>query len=88
MKISTLQYKGYSAKIFNISKNEDISDMIGECNIALPNSSLISSLEAKFNTETKLIDEENEISIQVLDEVKNIIYSLQGKAKINKRTKN
>ncbi|MCI7224338.1 MAG: hypothetical protein MR477_08670, partial [Fusobacterium sp.] len=87
MKISTLQYKGYSAKIFNISKNEDISDMIGECNIALPNSSLISSLEAKFNTETKLIDEENEISIQVLDEVKNIIYSLQGKAKINKRTK-
>lgn len=87
MKISTLQYKNYSAKIFNISKNEDISDMVGECNIALPTSSLISSLEAKFNTETKLIDEENEISIQVLDEVKNIIYSLQGKAKINKRTK-
>lgn len=59
MKISTLQYRGYKAKIMNISKNEDISDMVGECSIALPNSSVISVIEAKFTLDSKLIDDGN-----------------------------
>lgn len=70
----------YTAKIFNISKDEDISDYIDHINISFPDIREISSLIAKFNLDENLIDKGNEISIEVLDEVGNTIYSLTGEA--------
>ncbi len=87
MEISTLQYKGYTAKVTNVSKGEDVTDWVSECNISLPNTSLISSMEAKFQLNDKKIDKGNEVKIEILDEIKNILYSLQGEAHISKRTK-
>ena len=78
----------YIAKIENLSKNKDITDYIDDCNITLPKTSEISSMEASFVIEEKLIDTGNEVKIEVLDENKKVLYSLQGKATLEKRNKN
>ena len=77
----------YIAKIENLSKNKDITDYIDDCNITLPKTSEISSMEASFVIEEKLIDTGNEIKIEVLDEKKKVLYSLEGKATLEKRNK-
>lgn len=77
----------YTAKILNISKNLDISNFISECNISLPKTNEISSMSANFTLDEKLIDTGNEIRIEILDEVDNILYSLQGLATLEKRNK-
>ena len=77
----------YVAKIINISKNKDITDYIDDCNITLPKTSEISSMEASFVIEEKLIDTGNEVKIEVLDEKKKVLYSLQGKATLERRNK-
>ena len=78
----------YIAKIENLSKNKDITDYIDDCNITLPKTSEISSMEASFVIEERLIDTGNEVKIEVLDENKKVLYSLQGKATLEKRNKN
>lgn len=77
----------YTAKIINISKNIDLSNFISECNISLPKTNEISSMSANFTLDEKLIDTGNEIRIEILDEVDNILYSLQGLATLEKRSK-
>lgn len=77
----------YVARITNISKNEDITDYIDSCNITLPKTSEISSMDASFTLEEKLIDTGNEIKIEVIDEVGNLIYTMQGMATLEKRNK-
>ncbi|PGH20631.1 hypothetical protein RN96_10680 [Fusobacterium polymorphum] len=77
----------YIAKIVNLSKNKDITDYIDDCNITLPKTSEISSMEASFVIEEKLIDTGNEVKIEVLDEKKKVLYSLQGKATLERRNK-
>ena len=66
----------YVAKITNISKDSDITDYIDSCNITLPKANEISSMEANFILDEKLVDTGNE--------VKNYIYLLYYK-KINQR---
>jgi len=87
MKLSTLTYKGYTGRVVNVSQSKDITDYVEECYITLPNSSYISSMEAKFTLYEKLIEAGNEVRIEVLDEVENVIYLLHGKATIPKRSK-
>ena len=77
----------YVAKITNISKDSDITDYIDNCDITLPKTSEISSMEASFVIEEKLIDTGNEVKIEVLDEKKKVLYSLEGKATLEKRNK-
>lgn len=77
----------YIAKIFNISKNIDITDYIDNCNITLPRTSEISSMEASFILDEKLVDSGNEVKIEILDEVGNLLYELQGMATLEKRNK-
>ena len=77
----------YVAKITNISKNKDITDYIDSCNIALPKANEISSMEANFILDEKLVDTGNEIKIEVIDEVGNLLYELEGMATLEKRNK-
>ena len=77
----------YVAKITNISKNSDITDYIDSCNITLPKASEISSMEANFILDEKLVDTGNEVKIEILDEVGNILYTLEGMATLEKRNK-
>jgi len=71
----------YTAKITNISKNNDITEYIDSCNIILPKANEISSMIGKFDLDKKLIDIGNEIRIEIIDEVGNILYTLQGMAR-------
>lgn len=87
MALSTLNYRGYTAKIFNISQNKDITDYIDDCNISLPKTNTISSIEARFSLDEKVIENKNEIKIEILDEIGNILYKIQGMANINRRNK-
>lgn len=80
MELSTLENRGYKARITNISKDMDITDNIVECSISLPKSKYISSMECKFNLDEKLVDVGNEVRIEILDEVGNTIYTTQGEA--------
>ncbi len=73
----------YTARIFNITQNKDISDYVSEINIDMPKAREISSMIAKFVLDEKLITSGNKIKIEVLDEVVNIIYSLSGEATLN-----
>lgn len=77
----------YTAKITNLSKNKDITDYIDDCNITLPKTSEISTMVASFILEENLINIGNEIKIEVLDENKKVLYSLQGKATLERRNK-
>ena len=77
----------YMAKITNISKNKDITDYIDSCNITLPKANEISSMEANFILDEKLVDTGNEVKIEILDEVDNILYTLEGMATLEKRNK-
>ena len=77
----------YVAKITNISKNKDITDYIDNCNITLPKASEISSMEANFILDEKLVDTGNEVKIEIFDEVGNILYTLEGMATLEKRNK-
>lgn len=87
MQLSTLRYQGYTARITNLSTMEELQDWVSECNITLPQSNLISSMEARFQLEEKKINKGNEIKIEILDDVGNVLYTLQGEANIPKRTK-
>lgn len=87
MQLSTLRYQGYTARITNLSTTEELQDWVSECNITLPQSNLISSMEARFQLEEKKINKGNEIKIEILDDVGNVLYTLQGEANIPKRTK-
>lgn len=87
MQLSTLRYQGYTARITNLSTTEELQDWVSECNIALPQSNLISSMEARFQLEEKKINKGNEIKIEILDDVGNVLYTLQGEANIPRRTK-
>ena len=87
MQLSTLQYQGDTARITNLSTMEELQDWVSECNITLPQSNLISSMEARFQLEEKKINKGNEIKIEILDDVGNVLYSLQGEANIPRRTK-
>ncbi|AYV93778.1 hypothetical protein BSQ88_08895 [Fusobacterium necrophorum subsp. funduliforme] len=87
MQLSTLRYQGYTARITNLSTMEELQDWVSECNITLPQSNLISSMEARFQLEEKKINKGNEVKIEILDDVGNVLYSLQGEANIPKRTK-
>lgn len=87
MQLSTLRYQGYTARITNLSTMEELQDWVSECNITLPQSNLISSMEARFQLEEKKINKGNEIKIEILDDVGNVLYSLQGEANIPRRTK-
>jgi len=78
----------YTAKITNISKNNDITEYIDSCNIILPKANEISSMIGKFDLDKKLIDIGNEIRIEIIDEVGNILYTLQGMASLERRNKN
>jgi len=66
---------------------EELQDWVSECNITLPQSNLISSMEARFQLEEKKINKGNEIKIEILDDVGNVLYTLQGEANIPRRTK-
>ena len=77
----------YVAKITNISKNKDITDYIDNCNITLPKASEISSMEANFILDEKLVDTGNEVKIEIFDEVGNFLYTLEGMATLEKRNK-
>ena len=77
----------YVAKITNISKNKDITDYIDSCNITLPKANEISSMEANFILDEKLVDTGNEVKIEIFDEVGNILYTLEGMATLEKRNK-
>ena len=77
----------YVAKITNISKDSDITDYIDSCNITLPKASEISSMEANFILDEKLVDTGNEVKIEILDEVGNLLYELQGMATLERRNK-
>lgn len=77
----------YIARITNISKNQDITDYIDDCNITLPKTSEISSMEASFILDEKLVDTGNEVKIEVIDEVGNLLYELQGMATLERRNK-
>ncbi|CAL7892727.1 Prophage-tail domain-containing protein [Fusobacterium necrophorum subsp. funduliforme] len=87
MQLSTLRYQGYTARITNLSTMEELQDWVSECNITLPQSNLISSMEARFQLEKKKINKGNEIKIEILDDVGNVLYTLQGEANIPRRTK-
>ncbi|WP_147368838.1 hypothetical protein, partial [Fusobacterium necrophorum] len=69
MQLSTLRYQGYTARITNLSTMEELQDWVSECNITLPQSNLISSMEARFQLEEKKINKGNEIKIEILDDV-------------------
>lgn len=77
----------YVAKITNISKNKDITEYIDSCNITLPKANEISSMEANFILDEKLVDTGNEVKIEIIDEVRNILYTLEGMATLEKRNK-
>jgi len=77
----------YMAKITNISKNSDITDYIDNCDITLPKTSEISSMDASFILDEKLVDTGNEVKIEVIDEVGNLLYELQGMATLERRNK-
>ena len=77
----------YVAKITNISKNNDITEYIDSCNITLPKANEISSMEANFILDEKLVDTGNEVKIEIIDEVGNILYTLEGMAALEKRNK-
>ena len=77
----------YVAKITNISKNNDITEYIDSCNITLPKANEISSMEANFILDEKLVDTGNEVKIEIIDEVGNILYTLEGMADLEKRNK-
>ena len=77
----------YVAKITNISKNKDITEYIDSCNITLPKANEISSMEANFILDEKLVDTGNEVKIEIIDEVGNILYTLEGMATLEKRNK-
>lgn len=77
----------YVARITNISKNKDITDYIDSCNITLPKANEISSMEANFILDEKLVDTGNEVKIEVIDEVGNSLYELQGMATLERRNK-
>lgn len=77
----------YVAKITNISKDNDITEYIDSCNITLPKANEISSMEANFILDEKLVDNGNEVKIEIIDEVGNILYTLQGMATLEKRNK-
>ena len=77
----------YVAKITNISKNKDITEYIDSCNITLPKANEISSMEANFILDEKLVDIGNEVKIEIIDEVGNILYTLEGMATLEKRNK-
>ena len=77
----------YVAKITNISKNSDITDYIDSCDITLPKTSEISSMDASFILDEKLVDTGNELKIEVIDEVGNLLYELQGMATLERRNK-
>ncbi len=77
----------YVARITNISKNQDITDYIDDCNITLPKTSEISSMEASFILDERLVDTGNEIRIEIIDEVGNLLYTLQGMATLERRNK-
>ncbi|MDY2572671.1 MAG: hypothetical protein SOW67_01170 [Fusobacterium necrophorum] len=87
MQLSTLRYQGYTARITNLSTTEELQDWVSECNITLPQSNLISSMEARFQLEEKKINKGNEVKIEILDDVGNTLYTLQGEANIPRRTK-
>lgn len=75
-------------RLINISQNLDISDFVDSIDIVMPNTNEISSMVAKFTLEQKLIDTGNEIKIDVLDDIGNTIYSLNGEAKLLAETLN
>lgn len=75
-------------RLINVSQNKDISDYIDNLEISMPNIKEISSMVAKFNLEEKLIQNNDEISISVLDEAGNTIYNLTGKARLQVETLN
>lgn len=77
----------YVAKITNISKNKDITEYIDSCNITLPKANEISSMEANFILDEKLVDTGNEVKIGIIDEVGNLLYELQGMATLERRNK-
>ena len=77
----------YVAKITNISKNNDITEYIDSCNITLHKANEISSMEANFILDEKLVDTGNEVKIEIIDEVGNILYTLEGMATLEKRNK-
>lgn len=77
----------YVAKITNISKDSDITDYIDSCDITLPKTSEISSMDASFVLDEKLVDTGNEVKIEVIDEVGNLLYELQGMATLERRNK-
>ena len=77
----------YVAKIINISKDSDITDYIDSCDITLPKTSEISSMDASFILDEKLVDTGNEVKIEVIDEVGNLLYELQGMATLERRNK-
>lgn len=75
-------------RLINVSQNKDISDFVDSIDIVMPNTNEISSMVAKFTLEQKLIDTGNEIKIDVLDNIGNTIYSLNGEAKLLTETLN
>ena len=77
----------YVAKITNISKDSDITDYIDNCDITLPKTSEISSMDASFILDEKLVDTGNEVKIEVIDEVGNLLYELQGMATLERKNK-
>lgn len=84
MKLSTLQNTHkYSVLVKNISQNIDISDFMENIELTFPNTKTISSMVATFSLNEKRIENDNEISIDILDEVGNSLYTFSGKAYIN-----
>lgn len=82
-----MEYRNYKAKIYNATQKKDITDFVNECDISFPNASLISSMEAKFVLDEKLINIYDEVKIKILNENNIEIFSLSGKASIPKRSK-
>lgn len=75
-------------KVMDVTQNRDVSDFVDSIDIVMPNTNEISSMIAKFTLEEKLINTGDELKIDVLDDIGNIIYSLNGEAKLSIETLN
>ncbi|MDY3362247.1 MAG: hypothetical protein SOY04_17875 [Clostridium celatum] len=75
-------------RLINITQNRDVSDFVDSIDIVMPSTTEISSMVAKFTLEEKLINTGDELKIDVLDDIGNIMYSLNGEAKLSIETLN
>lgn len=85
--VVALNYEGnnyrYTAQVIRTLTKENISNHVEEINISLPTSSSnITSMKASFVASKDVVVNGDFLTVQVLDEIGNIIYFLNGEAKV------